>query len=280
MEIFNHIEDVKNKIDSLKEKGLSIGFVPTMGALHSGHLALVQNAKMENSIVVCSIYVNPLQFNNNEDFAKYPRLIDEDTKLLEKEGCDFVFIPDDSIISNSSDFNYNVGCLDEMMEGAFRPGHFKGVVFIVKTLFEIVNPDRAYFGEKDYQQLAVVKKMTKDFNFNIEIVPFPTVRENDGLALSSRNKRLTATERQLAPRIYKELTYIKNNILNYSFCELKQWFKKQLEQESMMKVEYVEICDAETLKILSDASESHSMVVCTAVNLGNVRLIDNLKIIL
>lgn len=280
MEIFNNIEEVKNKIASLKEKGYSIGFVPTMGALHDGHIALVQNAKKENNIVVCSIYINPLQFNSKEDFTKYPRLLADDTKRLEKEGCDIVFTPDDSIIKESISFDYNLGYLNEIMEGAFRPGHFSGVAYIVKTLFEIINPDRAYFGEKDYQQLAVIKKMTKDFNFNIEIIPFPTVREKDGLALSSRNARLLASERLIAPKIYEGLNYIKNNILNYSFNELKQWYKNYLENESRMKVEYVEICDSETLKIISDFSESHSIIICTAVNLGNVRLIDNLKIIL
>lgn len=273
-------EEIYNTIDAVKKDGRTIGFVPTMGALHHGHISLLNKAMSENDTVVCSIYVNPLQFNNNEDFKKYPRFIEDDIEKLDKAACSIVFIPDDTIINSSSNFNYNLGYLDNIMEGLFRPGHFKGVAFIVKTLFEIVKPDRAYFGEKDYQQLAVIKKMTKDFNLNVKIIPCPTERENDGLALSSRNERLSKTERLIAPKIYEGLNYLKNNILNFNFCELKLWFKEFLEKETPMKVEYIEICDSESLKIISAVKESSSIVVCTAVYLGNVRLIDNLKIIL
>ena len=278
MLILNTKEEIKNNIGPLKEGGKSVGFVPTMGALHEGHISLLKRAKEENEIVVCSIYVNPLQFNNKEDFAQYPRLPEKDTILLENAGCDIVFIPDDSIINKSPDFNYDLGYLDEIMEGYFRPDHFKGVAYIVKTFLEIVGPDRAYFGEKDYQQLTVVKKMTRDFNLPVEIVSCPTSREKDGLALSSRNARLTVPERQIAPKIYEGLIFIKNNIHNYNFDELKLKFVNHIEHEQQMKVEYVEICDSESLKILSALSESKCMVVCTAVFLGNVRLIDNVKI--
>jgi len=278
MLILNNKEEIKKNIDLLKKEKKSVGFVPTMGALHEGHISLLKRAKAENEIAVCSIYVNPLQFNNKEDFNKYPRLLNNDTKLLEDTGCDIVFVPDDSIIKNSSAFSYDLGYLDEIMEGFFRPNHFSGVVYIVKTLFEIVNPDRAYFGQKDYQQLAVIKKMTRDFNFNIEIVSCPTTREKDGLALSSRNARLLTPERLVASKIYKGLNFIKNNIHNKSINELKLWYVKYIENEPLMKVEYVEICDGESLKSISDISESNAIVVCTAIFIGNIRLIDNLKI--
>ena len=280
MLIINNKEEVKKNIDLLKKEGSSVGFVPTMGALHEGHISLLKRAKNENDSVVCSIYINPLQFNNKDDFNKYPRLIDRDTKLLENAGCDIIFLPDDSIIRNSADFVYDLGYLDQIMEGFYRPNHFSGVAYIVKTFFEIVRPDKAYFGEKDYQQLAVIKKMTRDFNFKVQIIPCSTTREKDGLALSSRNARLSSPERQIAPRIYEGLNFIKNNIHNYTIDEIKTLFVNQIERDGQMKVEYVEICDSETLKIISDVSESKLLVVCTAVFLGNVRLIDNLKIFL
>lgn len=258
--------------------GKTIGFVPTMGALHAGHLALVERARNENDIVVCSIYVNPLQFNNTSDLNLYPRVLESDCTMLEAAGCDMVFTPDDTIISDSAGFEYEVGYLDTVMEGAFRPGHFKGVAYIVKKLFEIVAPHRAYFGEKDYQQLAVVRQMNSYFKLGVNIVPCLTVREPDGLAMSSRNTRLNHNERQIAPAIYKALLYIKENISHFPVTGLKNKFEEILFSHGLFSVEYIEICNAETLEILSNTTQCKNIVVCTAVNLGNVRLIDNIKI--
>ncbi len=278
MILFYNTDELSKHIAFLKGEGKSIGFVPTMGALHIGHTSLIEKAKQLNQIIVCSIYINPLQFNNTNDFEKYPRLIEEDIRILKDISCDIVYIPDDSIINESEHFDYHIGYLDKVMEGYYRPNHFIGVAYIVKKLFEIVKPDNAYFGEKDYQQLAVVREMTKYFNLNVQIISCPTIREADGLAYSSRNARLTQEERKTAPQIFEALQYIKNNISKYSIKDLKLWFKQFLEKGSKMKVEYIEICDADSMKILDNISESSSVVVCTAVFLGNVRLIDNIKI--
>jgi len=278
MIVFYNTDELTNHILSLKQKENTIGFVPTMGALHIGHISLIEKAKQLNQIVVCSIYINPLQFNNKNDFDKYPRVPESDVQILEKAGCDIVLIPDDTIVNDSRNFNYNIGYLDEVMEGVCRPNHFKGVAYIVKKLFDIVKPDHAYFGEKDYQQLMVVRKMVMDFNMNVQIISCPTVREQDGLAFSSRNVRLTPDERKIAPLIYEGLNYIKNNIHTYTVNELKLWFFNFLEKDQRMKVEYIEICHGETLKLLEFVSDAESIVVCTAVFLGKVRLIDNIKI--
>jgi len=278
MVIYSTAYNLNVALSAYRAEKKSLGFVPTMGALHQGHISLLEKAKTETDIVVCSIYVNPLQFNNTEDFEKYPRLAEQDCIMLQKAGCDIVYIPDNSIISDSTQFIYNIGYLDSIMEGFYRPNHFKGVAYIVKKLFENVKPDRAYFGEKDYQQLMVIKKMNSDFNFPIEIISCATIREHDGLAMSSRNARLSTEDRALAPKIYEALTIVKNNISKHSFMELKSIFTNHVEQNTPMKIEYVEICDADTLKVLSHLSESKNIVVCTAVFLRNVRLIDNIKI--
>lgn len=269
---------IAQHIASLKKEGKKTGFVPTMGALHSGHISLVERARKENDIVVVSIYVNPLQFNNAADLKKYPRVPEKDLQLLQEALCDMVFMPDDTIIGKSKGFEYELGYLDTIMEGYYRPGHFKGVAFIVKALFEIVQPDKAYFGEKDYQQLAVIKKMTKDFNLPVHIVPCPTIRTNNGLAMSSRNERLTEEERHISACIFEGLNYIKNNIFSLEPEVLKAWYLNHIQNHPGMKVEYIELCDSETLAPVTEFSKHASVVACTAVYVGNVRLIDNLKI--
>ena len=269
---------MEQHIAQLKNEGKKIGFVPTMGALHDGHISLVERARRENDIVVASIYVNPLQFNNPNDLKKYPRVPEKDLQLLQDACCDLVFMPDDAIIGDSKGFNYNIGYFDTIMEGFHRPGHFKGVAFIVKTFFEIVQPNKAYFGEKDYQQLAVIKKMVKDFGLPVSIIPCPTVREPNGLAMSSRNARLTEDEKQSAAGIFEGLIYIKNNIFSQKPEVLKEWFVKNIQNHPGMQVEYIELCDSENLTPVTEVKESASVVACTAVYLRNVRLIDNLKI--
>jgi len=278
MFFFQNLEEVTRYIEHLKLSGQIIGFVPTMGALHEGHLSLVKKAKQVCDITVASIYVNPLQFNSTNDFNLYPRLLERDKNLLENEGVDIIFCPDDSIIKESKKFDYNIGFLDTVMEGFYRPDHFKGVAFIVKKLFEIVKPHKAFFGLKDYQQLAVVRKMAKDFNFNIDIIPCQTLRETNGLAMSSRNERLSPKAREEAGAIFNALLLIKENCKNKSVAETINLFKKHLALFPNMRIEYIEICDALSLKSISDWKECSSCVACTSVFLENVRLIDNIII--
>ena len=206
MKVFNFIVDVQRFVEEKHNLGLKIGFVPTMGALHEGHLSLINRAKKDNDIVVCSVFVNPIQFNNPADLEKYPRTPEKDIEKLEQAGCDAVFMPTaEEMYPNKVEDHYDFGDLERVMEGACRPGHFNGVAIVVRKLFEIVTPNRAYFGEKDFQQLAIINKMVSNLNMNLEIVPCPIVREKDGLAMSSRNVRLNETERAIAPKIFATL---------------------------------------------------------------------------
>lgn len=276
MKIFKTQEDLNPFITKLQEQKKSIGFVPTMGALHKGHLALVKKAIAENDIVVSSIYVNPLQFNNTDDFSSYPRFFDEDINLLKKEGCHVVFFPDNKIIAGAEEFHYEVGYLDTIMEGYYRPGHFKGVAYIVKKLFELVQPDKAYFGLKDYQQWVVINKMVRDFELPVELVPCETVREPGGLAMSSRNQQLSPQARKTANIIYQTLETIKEYSHKKNTEDLKKLFKDTINAIPQMQVEYIEICDAETLEPVNRWPQKKKCVACTAVFYHNVRLIDNI----
>jgi pantoate--beta-alanine ligase len=207
MKTFSTIKALREALSTARNAGNTIGFVPTMGALHEGHLDLMRRALKENDCLVVSIFVNPIQFNNKEDLEKYPRVLEADSKMLESIGCQYLFAPDANEIYPEPDKSeYDFGLLSEVMEAAFRPGHFNGVAIVVRKLFEIVEPETAYFGEKDFQQLAVIKQLVKMLEMPVKIIPCSIVRETDGLAMSSRNVRLTAHERQLAPNIYKTLT--------------------------------------------------------------------------
>lgn len=273
-----------NQLDLYRQKGLSIGFVPTMGALHEGHLSLIRRARAENDIVVCSIFVNPIQFNNKEDLVKYPRTLKADTILLESENCDMVFAPEvDEMYPNNNEPSpvYDMEGLDKPMEGRFRPGHFQGVCVIVHKLFTIVNPDRAYFGNKDFQQLAIIRNMVKKQKLSLEIVGCDIVREKDGLAKSSRNMRLTESERLVAPKIYQTLLQAKNKIADYkntSFTPalLKQWISDEISSNDLLKPEYVEIVHTKSLQSANDWNNGKELIVCVAIFDGPVRLIDNL----
>ncbi len=278
---------IRATIDQLnlhRQKGLSIGYIPTMGALHEGHLSLIRRARAENDIVVCSIFVNPLQFNNKEDLVKYPRTLKADIALLEREKCDMIFAPevDEMYPNNNGSIPvYDMKGLDEPMEGKFRPGHFQGVCVIVHKFFSIINPDRAYFGNKDFQQLAIIRNMVKQEKLNLEIVGCSIVRENDGLALSSRNMRLTKSERLIAPRIYQTLLQAKNKVAdlkNTSFTPalLKQWVLDEISSYPPLKPEYVEIVDINTLQPADDWNGGKELIICVAIYDGSVRLIDNL----
>ena len=280
MKVINKTSDLQAIIEQLKNDGKSIGLVPTMGALHKGHLSLVKNSISNNDITVVSIFVNPTQFNNPNDLASYPRTVEKDLELLQTIGCDIVFAPEaDDIYSKSetdSRFEFDFEGLDKVMEGKFRPGHFNGVVQIVSKLFDLVRPDRAYFGEKDFQQLAIIRLMTRRYNLPIEIVPCPIVREDSGLALSSRNSLLKDNEKQVAQHIYAVLNESRQFVPQTEVEELKQCVIAAIEQKPELKVEYFDIVDGHTLKSIGKWDECDYVVGCITVFCGNVRLIDNI----
>lgn len=278
MKIFRKIEELQQEIAALKKDGKSIGFVPTMGALHDGHLQLVRRCVAENSIAVVSVFVNPTQFNDKNDLKNYPRTLEADCHLLGKAGCHMVFAPDENEMYPEPDQRvFDFGQLSNVMEGAFRPGHFNGVAQIVSKLFDAVAPDNAYFGEKDFQQLAIIREMTRQLNYPVEIVACPIVREASGLAMSSRNERLTSAQRKNAAEIsqalYKSLTFVPEKTVN----EVITFVTERLNSVPDLRVEYFEIVDARTLQAISDWSESAEPVGCIAVFCGEVRLIDNIS---
>ena len=271
------IPETRNAIQQQISEGKTIGFVPTMGALHEGHLTLIRQAANENDFVVVSIFVNPIQFNNPEDLAKYPRNLNEDLQKLEGTGCKLVFAPTAEEIYPEPDLTkFDFGQLDKVMEGKFRPGHFNGVAIVVKRLFEIVMPHKAYFGEKDFQQLAIINKMVELLQIPVDIVAYPIVREHDGLAMSSRNARLTVDQRAEAPVIFKALTSAKQNHSWFIPAGVKQLVRGEIEENHLFRVEYVDVVNAETLQPFEDWMDVEHAVVCVAAFIGSVRLIDNI----
>ncbi len=279
MKIISSIDELRHEIDAVKAKGLDIGFVPTMGALHTGHISLVTKAVSENNFVVVSVFVNPTQFNNPQDLEKYPRDIERDAEMLETAGCNMIFAPDASEMYTdneiNSTFDFDFGGLDTVMEGKFRPGHFNGVVQIVSKLFLLVQPNNAYFGEKDFQQLAIIHRMVDVLKMDVHIVDCPIVREASGLAMSSRNERLTAEQRTKAAEIYKVLINSRNFATEKSPENLKSWVINQINDVEFLQVEYFDIVDAATLKSID--TWTSNAVGCVAVFCGEVRLIDNIR---
>jgi pantoate--beta-alanine ligase len=276
MLIYKTIKETREHLGKVREEGRLVGFVPTMGALHEGHLELVRRARKECGHVSVSIFVNPIQFNNPEDLARYPRTIETDLAMLEKEACDLVFMPSvDEMYPGPVKKKYDFGPLEQVMEGAFRPGHFNGVAIVVHRLFDIFSPDRAYFGEKDFQQLRIIEELVDQESLPVKIVRCPTVREADGLAMSSRNRRLTPGDREIAPMIFKTLASVKGKCPGLSPGELKTWAEGQLAGAGL-QVEYFDIADAGTLQPVSAWPSVQSAVACTACWLGGVRLIDNI----
>lgn len=257
-----------------------VGFVPTMGALHSGHLSLIKKSKSENELTVCSIFVNPTQFNNREDFEKYPITLEKDKEMLASVYTDVLFLPsvEEMYPKGLKSHPYNFGPLANVMEGAFRPGHFDGVGTIVSTLFKYVNPTRAYFGEKDYQQLCIIKKLVEIEQHQIQIIGCPTLREKDGLAMSSRNMRLSPAQRAKAPFIYQVLQQVQKNHSNTLIQELKNWVTEQFNKEPDFTLEYFEIAHAETLQILTDKDKPAPARAFIVALIGGVRLIDNISL--
>ena len=271
------ITETQIAIQKQISEGKTIGFVPTMGALHEGHITLIRRAEQENDFVVVSIFVNPIQFNNPEDLTKYPRNLEADIQQLEGTGCSLVFAPAVQEMYPEPDLTeFDFGQLDKVMEGKFRPGHFKGVAIVVKKLFEIVTPTRAYFGEKDFQQLAIIRKMVSMLQMPVEIVPCPIVREGDGLAMSSRNARLTPEERAEAPVIYNALSAVKENYSWFIPDGVRQLVTGEIQESRYFRVEYVSVVDAETLQPFEDWQDAEHAVVCVAAYIGGVRLIDNI----
>lgn len=279
MKIISDPRKLKTEIDSFRKSGLKIGFVPTMGALHSGHITLVENSVRENDVTVVSIFVNPTQFNNADDLKKYPRDLNKDADLLSKAGCNLIFAPEPADIYSDSELNerftFDFEGLDKVMEGKFRPGHFNGVVQIVSKLFTLVEPHKAYFGEKDFQQLAIIHLMVRKMGFNVEIVDCKIVREVSGLALSSRNERLTAEQKVQAARISAILFESVKLAKTKTPEELHLWVLLQLENAPGLKAEYFEIANSVTLQTLKSWDEP--AVGCVAVFCGDVRLIDNVR---
>lgn len=277
MQVLNTKNELITLLDSYKKEGKKIGFVPTMGALHNGHLSLVKASKNNCDITVVSIFVNPTQFNDPEDLKRYPRTLEQDIKLLDAAGCDAVFIPSaEEIYPEPDTRKFDFGYLETVMEGAKRPGHFNGVGQVVSRLFDIVRPDKAFFGMKDFQQIAVIKNMVRQLKYNIEIVPCPIVREESGLALSSRNALLDEVHRKNAPHIYATLKKARNLTSKMTVSEVKEWIKNEIDKNTFLEAEYVEIVDGTTLKITNDWSEKGTKVACVAVYAGQIRLIDNI----
>ncbi len=277
MEITKKAVELNNILSKYKQYNKTIGFVPTMGALHKGHISLVNKAGEQTDIVVVSIFVNPTQFNNSDDLKNYPRELDKDIKLLESTKCTVVYCPDVEDVYPEEDTRvFNFGELSNVMEGVFRPGHFNGVAQVVSRLFDIVKPNKAFFGQKDFQQLAIINKMVEMLGLSIEIVPCPIVREDDGLALSSRNLLLTDEERKSALEISKTLFLTKELMNDKSIVDLVNFAVDKLNNTPLLKVEYFSIVDGNTLQEVSNWDESDYIVGCITVYAGKIRLIDNL----
>ncbi len=276
---FSTVSGIKDFLKSEKNNQKLIGFVPTMGALHEGHLSLVRKSLSQNDITVVSIFVNPIQFNNKEDLKKYPRTIDADLSKLKTVGCDVVFTPDyDEIYPNEISEHFDFGELERVMEGKHRPGHFNGVAIVVKRLFEIVCPQRAYFGEKDYQQLLIIKALVKQQNLPIVIVPVEIVREPNGLAMSSRNELLSPVAREKAGLIFKILNKVNQLFREVPAMAIKEYVKKQFDENPEFILEYFEIADSNTLQFVSDSNSCKKVRAFIVVHLENVRLIDNISL--
>jgi len=278
MVIIRIINELNDFIEKERLSGKRIGFVPTMGALHEGHLSLVSQCKQEVGCCVVSIFVNPTQFNDKRDFLTYPRTLKNDFKLLEASGCDCVFVPAKKVMYPEPDTRvFNLGKVAQVMEGKYRPNHFNGVVQVVSKLFDMVEPDYAYFGEKDYQQIAVIRTWVKQTKRRVTLIACPIVREADGLAMSSRNVRLTPEQRQIAPAIARTLAESRRLWPSKSVREVEEWVTTTLNRLPYLRVEYFAIVDGHSLRSIHEWRESQSPVGCIAVFCGDVRLIDNVK---
>jgi pantoate--beta-alanine ligase len=279
MEVFRTKESLQNALAPLKIKNISLGFVPTMGALHEGHLSLVSTCKAGNDYAICSIYVNPTQFNDKNDLKNYPRNAEQDLSMLDSAGCNFVFMPDDDEMYPEPDTRvFDFELMGSVMEGKHRPGHFNGVGQIVTKLFDIVKPDRAYFGKKDFQQLAIIRKLVADLNYKIEIIGCPIIREDDGLAMSSRNQLLTPEHRRAAPLIYQTIKTVKEMSSTAEIPMIKKYVDSVINNHPLLKLEYFQIVDSFSLESLKTLHNKTKSTACIAVFAGKIRLIDNVDL--
>lgn len=280
MNIFKTKKEIKSYLTAQNQQNKTIGFIPTMGALHKGHLSLIQEAKKKNDLVVVSIFINPTQFNNTSDFAKYPKTIENDTQLLNRVFCDVLFLPsaDEIYNNNIASEKFDFGGLEDQMEGKFRQGHFDGVATVVKAFFEIINPDIAYFGQKDFQQLQIIKKMVKKYHLNTKIKGCPIFREVDGLAMSSRNARLSKEHRAAAPFIYKTLREVRDRFNVKNATKATEWVENEFKKNTFLELEYFTIADEKTLESVKSNESDKKYRAFIAVFAGEIRLIDNIQI--
>lgn len=281
MILFKKANALTEHLQKLRNKNVSVGFVPTMGALHSGHISLITQAKKECDIVVCSIFVNPVQFNNKTDFEKYPITIENDILLLEENGTDILFLPSVSeVYPNGIDklLHFELDYLENILEGFYRPGHFQGVCNVIYNFLRVINPGKLFLGQKDYQQTLVLKKMMQFYFPSVKINVEATLREDDGLAMSSRNMRLSTDARKKATIIFKALQYIQQNIEKNNFSELKNNAAKMISDNGFNKIDYIEIANAETLLPENTLEKNKKLIVLAAAFIEDVRLIDNLVI--
>lgn len=277
METITNSEELRRALGSRNRSG--IGFVPTMGALHAGHRSLVERARRECATVVVSVFVNPTQFNDKTDLKNYPRTPEADLRLLEEVGADYVFMPSvEEVYPEPDTRTFDFGMIDKVMEGATRPGHFNGVAQVVSRLFDLVKPAKAYFGEKDFQQIAVIREMVRQLRIPVEIIPCPIVRGEDGLALSSRNTLLDTDHRTAAPYIYKVLKAAVEKSHQTTPDQLTAWVTEQVESDPLLKVIYFQTVDAATMQQVRTWEESPAVQGCIAVQAGDIRLIDNIKL--
>jgi len=277
---FKLTKDLTKYLQKQKQNGNFIGFVPTMGALHEGHLSLLKKSNEMSKVTVCSIFVNPAQFNNPEDLKKYPRSVSEDILLLEENRCDVLFLPDEKEIypdEKSKQKHFDLGHLETILEGKFRPGHFQGVCLVMEKLLKIVNPDFLFLGQKDFQQCLVIKKLVNLLKTETKIIVCPILREPSGLAMSSRNLRLNADDRKLAAQLHQTLVSIKNKLQDHNFIQLKKQAINELESKGF-KVEYLELASKTDLQLVTDFKDKEDLIILVAAFLAGVRLIDNLLI--
>lgn len=280
MQILYGVNSTRNFIAQIRRKGLSCGFVPTMGALHAGHLSLLEHARKDNDLSVCSVYVNPTQFNNPQDLEKYPRDLEQDIQLLEEAGCDALFCPGDEVIyphGQEHAVQMDFGPMSRVLEGKFRPGHFSGVGLVVSKLFNIVRPDRAYFGQKDLQQCSIINKLVSDLFFEVELVTVPTVREPSGLAMSSRNKRLSPAGRKVAANLCVALKAVQQGLeKDASLGAARQQGLDVIARYPEIQLEYLEVVERMHFTVVREEPTDEKLAVCVAAYVDGVRLIDNL----
>jgi pantoate--beta-alanine ligase len=280
MIVFKLSADLKKYLSAKRKNGRSVGFVPTMGALHKGHVSLIKQSKMKTDLTVCSIFVNPIQFNNPEDFEKYPSTIEHDVLKLEENGCNILFLPSVQEIypdEASTHKHYELGYLEEILEGKFRPGHFQGVCLVMERLLDIVQPDVLFLGQKDYQQCLVIKKLISRMDMKVSVMIEPIVREKNGLAMSSRNLRLTIEEREAASALHKTLVAIMRQLPGKNFDQLKNQALEKLRKHGF-RIDYLELASAKDLQIISGDEHQKDLVLLVAAYISNVRLIDNILV--